>query len=80
VPSPGNTVGELEAKLKEYFAFGAHLVWCVESELKTVRVFTAVDQNEDIFPTGTLPGSDVLPGFELPLAKLFEKAGPLVGE
>src|SRR5205823_13376898 len=75
VLSPGNTAAEMDTKLREYFACGARLVWYIESELKTARVFTAVDQYEDIAFDGVLRGGDVLPGFELPLAKLFEKAG-----
>jgi Uma2 family endonuclease len=78
VLSPSNTTAEMEKKLKEYFASGARLVWYIESELKTARVFTAVEKFEDILPAGTLRGGDVLPGFELPLAKLFEKAGPRI--
>lgn len=80
VLSPSNTTAEMEKKLKEYFAGGARLVWYIEPELLSARVFTAVEQFEDISATGTLWGGDVLPGFELPLAKLFEKAGPRLEE
>jgi Uma2 family endonuclease len=76
VLSPSNSTDEMDKKLQEYFASGARLVWYIEPELKSARVFTAVEQFEDILPTGTLRGGDVLPGFELSLAKLFEKAGP----
>ena len=69
----------MDKKLKEYFAAGARLVWYIEPELRTARVFTAVDQCEDIRArTAILDGGDVLPGFELSLAKLFEKAGPRI--
>jgi Uma2 family endonuclease len=76
VLSPSNTAAEMELKLKQYFAAGVRLVWYIDPELKTARVFTAVDQYEDIQPDGILRGGDFLPGFELALAKLFEKAGP----
>jgi Uma2 family endonuclease len=76
VLSPSNTAHEMDIKLKEYFAGGTRLVWYLEPELKTARAFTAVDQHEDIPAGGALRGGNVLPGFELPLAKLFEKAGP----
>lgn len=76
VLSPGNTPTEMEMKLKEYFATGARLVWYIEPELRTARVFTAVDQWEDIRADGVLRGGEVLPAFELPLARLFDKAGP----
>jgi Uma2 family endonuclease len=74
--SPSNTAAEMDQKLKEYFAAGARLVWYIEPELKTARTFTAVGQWEDIPPGGSLLGRDVLPGFALPLTRLFEKAGP----
>ncbi|HEY2412239.1 MAG TPA: Uma2 family endonuclease [Pirellulaceae bacterium] len=78
VLSPSNTVAEIDLKLKQYFAAGVRLVWIIEPELRTARVFTAVDRHEDIPSHGTLRGGDVLPGFELPLARLFEKAGPRI--
>src|SRR5262249_42482795 len=75
VLSPSNTTAEMEKKLTEYFASGARLVWHIEPELRAGRVFTAVNQWQDIGPDGVLTGSDVLPGFELSLKRLFEKAG-----
>ena len=68
----------MEKKLTEYFATGARLVWYIEPELRSARVFTAVDKWEDIRSDGTLRGGDVLPGFELTLERLFEKAGPRI--
>jgi hypothetical protein len=38
----------MEAKLREYFACGSHLVWYIVSELKMARVLAAVDQYKDI--------------------------------
>jgi Uma2 family endonuclease len=76
VLSPSNTAAEMDKKLTEYFATGARLVWHIEPELKTARAFTSPDSYEDIPADGTLRGGEVLPGFELPLPKLFEKAGP----
>jgi len=76
--SPGNTAAEIDLKLKQYFTAGVRLVWIIEPELKTARAFTTVDAFELIPASGKLRGGDVLPGFELPLAKLFEKAGPRV--
>jgi len=78
--SPSNTNAEMDTKLREYFESGARLVWYIESELRTARVFTAVAEHEDIPASGTLYGCEVLPGFELSLAKLFAKAGPRVEE
>jgi Uma2 family endonuclease len=76
VLSEGNTKAEMEIKLREYFAAGVRLVWYIDPESRSARVFTAVERCEEIPPTGLLNGGDVLPGFELSLARLFEKAGP----
>jgi Uma2 family endonuclease len=78
--SPSNTVAEMEKKVKEYFATGARLVWHIEPELRTARAFTAPDRWEDVPANGVLRGGEVLPGFELYLARLFEKAGPRLEE
>jgi Uma2 family endonuclease len=76
VLSEGNTAAEMEFKLKEYFSSGVRLVWYIEPDLRSARVFAAVDACEELPASGTLRGGDVLPGFELPLVRLFEKAGP----
>jgi Uma2 family endonuclease len=79
VLSPSNTTAEIDLKLKQYFAAGVRLVWIIEPELRTARIFTAVDKHEDIPSHGILRGGDVLPGFELAVGHLFEKAGPRIG-
>jgi hypothetical protein len=38
----------------------------------TARVWTAVDQSSQLPASGSPESSDVLPGFVLPLAELFE--------
>jgi Uma2 family endonuclease len=78
--SPSNTTEEMDKKLREYFAAGAQLVWHIEPELGTARVFISPDQWEDLPASGTLRGGQVLPGFELLLSRLFEKAGPRLEE
>ena len=42
--SEGNTPREMERKRNEYFAAGVRLIWYVEPRIRTVRVFTAPDQ------------------------------------
>jgi Uma2 family endonuclease len=76
VLSSGNTAAEMDAKLHEYFAAGARLVWYIEPEVPSARVFTAVDQCEEIRGDGVLRGGELLPGFSLSLKQLVQKAGP----
>jgi Uma2 family endonuclease len=75
VLSPGNTRGEMELKRREYFLGGCRLVWEIDPVKKTARVYTAPDESRLVRETGKLDGAEVLPGFELSLAHLFERAG-----
>lgn len=73
VLSESNTRGEMERKLKEYFLAGVRLIWYVDPEARTAQVFTAPDHSTTLTESDALDGGDVLPGFTLPLKKLFAK-------
>ena len=73
VLSRKNTRGEIAKKLKEYFFAGVERVWVIDPRSCTAEVYTAPDARTAIPADGALEGGDVLPGFHLPLAKLFEK-------
>jgi len=73
VLSEGNTDDEMDEKLDEYFRAGARLVWYIDPETRTAKVYKSTTQVESIAEEGTLSGNDVLPDFELPLRTLFER-------
>lgn len=73
VISEGNRPKEMENKLHEYFDAGVPLVWYVYPETRTVHVFTSPDEAVTLGINGTLDGGDVLPGFVLPVARIFER-------
>jgi Uma2 family endonuclease len=73
VLSPSNTRGEMARKRKDYFFAGVRLVWEIDPRKRTAEVYTAPDAKTVIPSDGILDGGAVLPGFRLPLAKLFEK-------
>jgi Uma2 family endonuclease len=73
VLSQKNTRAEIDKKLKEYFFAGVQLAWIIDPRDGTAEAYTAPDEKTAISAGGTLDGGDVLPGFRLPLAKLFEK-------
>ncbi len=75
VLSVSNTRREMERKRREYFQGGARLVWELDPRKQTARVYTDVDQFQEIGPDGSLEGGEVLPGFVLPLQQLFARAG-----
>jgi Uma2 family endonuclease len=60
--------------LNDYFDARTELVWYIDPATRTARSYTAVDKWTDIGPDGSLSGGDVLPGFEMSLKRLFERA------
>jgi Uma2 family endonuclease len=68
----------MEIKLDEYAKAGVKLVWYVDPERKEVDVFPKANakRKKTVGLGGTLDGGEVLPGFTLPVAKIFEKRAP----
>jgi Uma2 family endonuclease len=73
VLSESNTPQEMERKLKEYFFAGAKLVWLVDPRDRTVQVNTAPDQASVLSEGQELTGEPVLPGFRVPVSRIFAK-------
>ena len=69
--SPCNTKREMALKREEYFRGGVRLVWEIDPRLRTVRVYTALDQFQDLTVADMLTGDPVLPGFASPLQELL---------
>lgn len=72
VISPTNTAKEVFDKIDEYFVAGVRLVWVVYCEQQRIYVYHSPEDVHVLGRDGTLEGEDVIPGFRLPLAKLFE--------
>jgi Uma2 family endonuclease len=75
VLSESNTRREMERKRRDYFTAGVRRVWQVDPDTRSAEVFTAPEQSTPIGPNGELDGEDILPGFRLSLAHLFDRAG-----
>lgn len=73
VLSKKNTRAEIARKLGEYFLGGVRLVWVVDPRKRIAVAYTDPDSKTLVSETGSLDGGEVLPGFRLPLAKLFER-------
>lgn len=71
--SEGNTPGEMDRKMRDYFFAGTRLVWYIDPARRTVRVYTSPDQCVELTERQTLEGGAVLPGFALPLTQLFAR-------
>jgi Uma2 family endonuclease len=76
VLSRSNTPAEMLRKRQDYFRAGCRLVWEVDPEERTVAVYTDPTTCTTLAQTRTLDGGDVLPGFSLPLARLFAELDP----
>jgi len=78
VLSAGNTRREMEIKLEEYAKAGVKLVWYVDPEREEVGVYPKANakRKKTVGIGGMLEGGDILPGFTLPVARIFEKRAP----
>lgn len=73
VLSPGNTVEEIDHKLGEYFENGTRLAWVINPYQHYVLVYRSVQEPERLVRSiDSLEGEDVVPGFSLPVADLFQ--------
>jgi Uma2 family endonuclease len=77
--SKGNTTGEMERKLDDYFTAGVKLVWFIDPATESAAVYEARDRVYRLSLDDSLIGGSVLPEFELSLRQLFEKAGKRSG-
>jgi Uma2 family endonuclease len=72
VVSPDDSLAALTRKAQRYLDAGSRLVWVVDPQRRRATVHRP-DGTTAMLPTeGALPGEDVLPGLEVPLATLFD--------
>lgn len=72
VVSPGDTADGVEEKVLEYLRAGTRLVWVVRPRTATVTVYRSLKQVFVLTRGDALEGDDVLPGFAVPVAAIFE--------
>jgi Uma2 family endonuclease len=71
VISPGDTVRELDGKVEEYLRAGVRLVWIVNPDLQTIRVFRPDGTIDTLRQGDELSAGDTIPGFCCPVTALF---------
>jgi Uma2 family endonuclease len=71
--SPGNTVEEIHQKIVEYFENGTRLVWVIHPDERYVLVYHSPEPDRLLRPQDSLDGEDVVPGFAIAVAELFEE-------
>ena len=73
VLSESNTAEEIRMKRAELFSGGTRLMWVIDGRTGAAVIYTdGSAEGEPVAPDGHLDGGDVLPGFRVSLAALFE--------
>ena len=78
VVSPNDNLGELDEKVNLYLTDGVRLVWVINPKKENVSIYTLVSlqpftkQQTTLKVGDTLSGGELIPGFEIAVASLFE--------
>jgi Uma2 family endonuclease len=72
VTSPNDSVKKLDRKIKDFLNVGVSLLWIVYTESQTILVLRPDGTTRRLQVGDFLEGEDVLPGFRLQVAALFE--------
>lgn len=72
VLSPSNRPAETQAKVADYLAAGARLVWIVDPKHRSVTVHEARVAPRRLEATDVVDGGDVLPGLAIEVETIFE--------
>jgi Uma2 family endonuclease len=73
VISPDDTFDEMLAKVHEYFSKGVRQVWIVVPRRQQIYVYDSPNEVGILSATDELQGGSLLPGFRLPVARLFQR-------
>jgi len=71
--SPNDSWTEVMQKLRDYFAIGVRLVWIADPQSCSVYAYRSLTDVREFTEDNDLPGDDVLPGFSVRVAHLFEE-------
>jgi Uma2 family endonuclease len=71
--SPSNRPGAMHAKVADYLAAGARMVWVVDSTRRSITTYRRLLSPRRLASNETLDGEDVLPGLAIPLDTIFER-------
>jgi Uma2 family endonuclease len=72
VVSDSNSANEIIVKIGDYFRTGARLVWVVYPVVRQVYVYSSAMDVRILDGSAELDGVEVVPGFRMPLPRLFE--------
>ncbi|HKP53232.1 MAG TPA: Uma2 family endonuclease [Chloroflexia bacterium] len=72
VNPPNDRPGDIATKVREYLAAGALMVIVIDPEPRLVTVYQAPDKVTFLTVNDMLDGGDVVPGWQLPVASIFD--------
>lgn len=72
VVSPSDSAAEIQRRVEQWLDAGLRLVWVAYPDTESIAVFPVGSTFARLKIDDTLDGSDVLPGFSVPLRELFE--------
>jgi Uma2 family endonuclease len=72
IVSPTNLAEEIDRKITDYFQSEVRLVWVFYPDSGRVYVYQSPTHVSILERTDTLDGGEVLPGFRLPIAQVYE--------
>ena len=71
VLSPDDRPGETLGKVGDWLQAGTRLVWVIDPERRTARIYRADGSQTSVTEAVELSGEEVLPGFACPLSSLL---------
>lgn len=71
VLSPDDRAGEVLAKVGDWLTAGVQIVWVIDPERRSARVYRADGSETFISAQESLDGEGVVPGFSCPLASIL---------
>lgn len=70
--SPNDAWSDVTQKLRDYFSIGVRLVWVADPQTRSVYAYRSITDVREFTSSDDLPGDEVLPGFSVKVAELFE--------
>jgi Uma2 family endonuclease len=73
VISPHDVFKDILAKVRDYFHYGVQLVWVISPEEQQIYIYESPTQVQILSVGDELTGGNVVSGFQLPVASLFQR-------
>ncbi len=72
IVSKNDTLSKTRTKVDEFLEAGSKVAWIIHPKQKCVFVRTPEEPEMKYIIGQSIPGGDILPGFEFPVAEIFE--------